>query len=207
MLVIGDVHGKVKQYLDRVGTADSSFQLGDMGLGFKGVNLPVMDKAHKFIRGNHDNPAVCKEHPNYAGEYGYVPEHQLFYLGGAWSIDQAYRTEGISWWRDEEQSYAELQKALEVYEECKPKVVLTHDCPEKIGELVVSNGPGFFLIGGDGKPQLAGKITTRTGQALQQMWEKHQPELWIFGHYHIPFNMVIGGTRFMCLNELETYTI
>jgi hypothetical protein len=35
------------------------------------------------------------------------------------------------------------------------------------------------------------------------MWETHQPELWIFGHRHVPFDQVANGTRFVCLAELE----
>lgn len=207
MLIVGDVHGKIKQYQDRIGTVESSFQIGDMGLGFRGVNLPAMEKGHRWFRGNHDNPEVCRQHPNYAGDYGYDFEHQLFYVAGAWSIDQEYRTEGVSWWRDEELSDEELDKATELYIQSKPKVVLSHDCPEKIGELLTNIGPGFYIIGGDGKPRLAGKIKTRTGDALEKMWEEHQPELWIFGHYHKSYDRKIGGTRFVCLNELETFNL
>ena len=62
--VIGDVHGNIAEYLAICSECDRSVQLGDMGLGFKGVYLPsdeVMN--HKFIRGNHDDPAACREHP------------------------------------------------------------------------------------------------------------------------------------------------
>ena len=206
MLAVGDVLGKIRQYLARIEGASSSFQIGDMGLGFKGVQLPELERKHRWFRGNHDNPSVCKQHPNYAGDYAYDPEHELFWIAGAWSIDQAYRIPGVSWWFDEELTYDEFQKAKELYLEKKPKVVLSHDCPEMIGGLVVERGPGFYIIGDDGTPKLAGKIRTRTGQCLQEMWEAHQPELWIFGHYHLSFDHKLNDTRFICLNELETFS-
>ena len=74
-----------------------------MGLGFSGVYLPhdeVMN--HKFIRGNHDDPQACREHPYWIKD-GLI-ENDIMYIGGAWSIDREYRTEGVSWWRDEELS-------------------------------------------------------------------------------------------------------
>jgi hypothetical protein len=34
------------------------------------------------------------------------------------------------------------------------------------------------------------------------MFIGHKPKLWIFGHWHVPFDEVIAGTRFICLPEL-----
>ena len=39
------------------------------------------------------------------------------------------------------------------------------------------------------------------------MFEKHQPKLWFFGHHHKSWTMMIDGTQFRCLNELEVYDI
>lgn len=50
-----------------------------------------------------------------------------------------------------------------------------------------------------------GKSQTRT--MLQKMFEEHKPELWIFGHHHKSKDEVINGTRFICLDELETFEI
>ena len=207
MLIVGDVHGKIRQYLARIEKADSSFQIGDMGLGFDGVILPQMDIVHKWFRGNHDKPQACRAHYNYAGDYGYDPARELFWVAGAWSIDQNYRVEGLSWWRDEELTQAEFEVVFETYKNCKPKIVLSHDCPELIGGMVVDRGPGFYVIGSDGLPSKAGKIKTRTGRFLEEMWKTHQPDLWIFGHYHISFDTKLMGTRFICLNELETFEL
>src|SRR6266852_2639436 len=106
MIFIGDVHGKTNALTHMLlGSAfhnKRAFQLGDMGIGFKGVTLREFPtKYFLWIRGNHDAPDWCRQHPNYAGDWGYLEDEQLFFLGGAWSIDQGWRTEGLSWWRDE----------------------------------------------------------------------------------------------------------
>lgn len=204
MRIIGDVHGHIGAYLLLVERAEGqpTFQVGDMAVGFQGVNLPKMSEKNRFIRGNHDSPSECRKHPNYAGDYGYDEENRLFYLGGAWSIDQKWRTEGVSWWRDEELSYEELEKAADLYWDKKPEIVVTHDCPEEIGKLMVSISPSFYIIGVEGVKR-SEKIGTRTGHALQRMWEEHKPKKWIFGHYHQDRNLVARGTEFTCLNELS----
>jgi predicted phosphodiesterase len=47
------------------------------------------------------------------------------------------------------------------------------------------------------------KFNTRTGLALQAMFEIHQPEVWLFGHWHINKVQKIGATNFICLAELS----
>ena len=182
--VIGDVHGKIAEYLAICSECDRSVQLGDMGLGFKGVYLPsdeVMN--HKFIRGNHDDPQACREHPYWIKD-GLI-ENDIMYIGGAWSID--YRTEGVSWWRDEELSYEELDKLINIAEIAKPRVMVTHDCPTSVLDKIF----GYPYI-----------IKTRTGQAFDTILELCKPKLWIFGHHHLNKDKVIDGTRFICLAEL-----
>lgn len=204
MLIIGDVHGKIKQYLWLIKDVESSFQIGDMGIGFPNILLPTSDNGHKFIRGNHDNPSVCRQHPNYAGEFGYIPEKEIFFMGGAWSIDKEWRIPGYSWWPDEELSWEQMDAAYELYVEKKPKIVLTHDCPDEIGSFILASLKSPFIIGSDGKGM---KISTQTAKGLQRMLDIHKPEKWIFGHWHQSWKMERQGTRFICLNELETLEI
>jgi hypothetical protein len=44
-------------------------------------------------------------------------------------------------------------------------------------------------------------------QAFNSMLQFHQPKVWVFGHWHRSFDNVINGTRFVCLDELETKEI
>jgi hypothetical protein len=54
-----------------------------------------------------------------------------------------------------------------------------------------------------------GCVNTRTSQALQSMLEIHQPDIWIFGHYHVAreFQTLKYETKFVCVPELGTYDL
>ena len=201
---IGDVHGHtfelglvLKNLPEHI---DSVIQVGDMGVGFGQGNywhqpLDILMQKHnaKFIRGNHDNPGICKTMNSWIPDA--VVENDIMYLGGAWSIDRAWRTEGISWWQDEELSIEELSRAIDVYNLTRPKIMVTHDCPHDIaGKLFFEEGKSNY-----GMPQ----HPTRTGKALEAMLELHKPNLHVFGHWHQDVDEVINGTRFICLNELS----
>lgn len=199
--LIGDVHGKFVSYTEKVlrDWNGRSIQLGDFGLGFGNHDLDqrvsnYLEKTgYRFIRGNHDNPAVCKM------TTGWIPdctvESYTMMIGGAWSIDHMMRIPGVDWWRDEELSYRELDEAVDLYERTKPRVMLTHDT------ATVASYKMFVRE----NESLGGRTLylTRTGEALQQMLEIHQPEFWFFGHWHKTKVMDIDGTTFVCLNELD----
>jgi Icc-related predicted phosphoesterase len=70
--------------------------------------------------------------------------------------------------------------------------MVTHECPESVAHQ---------LFGVEGK--LKFDFPSRTRQAFQSMFEMHQPEVWVFGHWHESRDVVISGTRFVCLAELE----
>ncbi len=199
MLFIGDVHGKFIEYARIVGnTTEPTLQVGDMGV-FREDLMPFNLK-NRFIRGNHDNPERCKRSLNYLGDWG---QHRngIFYVSGAWSIDQSSRMTGFDWWPDEELSYSELSITLSEFTKRKPKIVVSHDCPEEFRDDIVHgkyNRPGYGP---------APKIPTKTSRALQAMWESHRPLLWIFGHHHKSIKETYKGCEFICLNELETFNL
>jgi hypothetical protein len=207
--IIGDVHGKTGEYIYKLKHLSTpSIQVGDMGLGFKGIGLPPPGASmpagdHKFFRGNHDNPEKCRQHPNYLGDWGYWDKYKLFWVAGAWSIDRDMRIEGISWWRDEELSYLELYRALDVYVNMKPRFVLSHDCPESANKVLLYDLMSPYFMA---KQQCA---TSRTCAVLESMLAAHAPEEWIFGHYHVNKTFKVPGYRtiFRCLAELATYEL
>jgi len=200
-ILIGDVHGFTNTYqkwLRRNLAADQhSIQLGDMGLGFKGVGLHEMPN-HKFIRGNHDNPAKCRAHKNYLGDFGYEDTSGIFYISGAFSIDRDMRVEGVSWWADEELSYDELGQAIDLYEKTKPRFVVSHECPTIAGSALLHRMNGAYF---------ADKLActrSRTAEAMQQMLDIHQPSEWVFGHYHIDKSFLAPSinTKFRCVGGM-----
>lgn len=201
--LIGDVHGKWASYKDIIDNSPyPTIQVGDYGLGF--YNLDVSDEPmydyvfgednqkHTFIRGNHDNPETCKQMPNWIKD-GSIADNTMF-VGGAWSIDHAWRTEGIDWWADEELSNEELYRIVEMYSVAKPEIMITHDCPQSVStKWIIEKG---FAMGGNA-------YKTRTAQALDAMLSLHVPKLWIFGHWHVNIDIEWNDTRFICLNELD----
>lgn len=210
MMLIGDIHGKWQAYSEILKTAnvDRTVQVGDFGWGFHGQDTGVMPGRvlaletamdtynggdNRYIRGNHDNPAMCKQHRFCIDDLTYEPDTGIMFMGGAWSIDRAWRTEGIDWWADEELSYNDLQTAIDVYESVKPRIMVTHECPEDVvGKMF---------------PWYRKEFSSRTRDALGTMFYLHKPELWVFGHWHTNADRVVDNTRFVCLNELNTMLV
>jgi predicted phosphodiesterase len=195
--VIGDVHGKYERYhriVRRTEENPYTIQLGDFG--FKYDTLANVDSTkHLIIPGNHDNYDTCYNYPHFLGDYGYTSLNgiEFFYYRGAYSIDRIYRTIGIDWWENEQVGIEGFMKARELYRMIKPKIVITHDCPENIAHQMVPDGGRVFQ--------------NNTTWALQELLNIHEPDLWLFGHWHKSRTIQHGKTRFMCLNELETYNI
>lgn len=196
MYFIGDVHGFYKPYKKLIHSVPNSIQVGDMGVGFRSwpheepkANPPydeMVASGARFIRGNHDNPSVCKRHSQYIPD-GFVQSNMMF-VGGASSIDKAYRVEDYSWWPDEECNTDEMHRISAIYVTALPEIMVTHDCPVSIIALMHSHH---------------WNENSRTQVFLQNLFAQHQPKLWVFGHHHKSFDQVVNGTRFVCLAELE----
>ena len=218
MKIIGDVHGKINEYLAIVEKAENepTIQLGDMGVGFeawskpllnypfkfkemKGVScvLPELPSHHRFFRGNHDNPLKCWNHPNYLGDFGiftFCHNPEFFYIAGGYSVDWKWRVAGKSWWPNEQLTADQMNKCYDLYAQTKPGIVISHECPESV--------VNFFYTNQD-------KLDDKSDTAafLQKLWETHKPNLWVFGHHHRDDEIVVDKTRFVCLNELSVFNL
>lgn len=183
MRIIGDVHGELVKYFSLLSKEGKSVQLGD--LGFKKQYDLVLERVditrHRNIMGNHDYYPYASSGFS-LGDYGMY--EGMFFVRGAFSIDRAFRTPGKDFFEEEELTYAELSAAIELYEEEKPKIVLSHECPQLIRTQ-------FFNI----------SDKSRTSQALDAMFDIAPPDVWIFGHHHKELNVKIGPTNFICLPE------
>jgi hypothetical protein len=194
--IIGDVHGKVNKYANLCQTCPT-IQVGDLGVGFPGdpINWEFMrGNQDMFIRGNHDNPEVCKRMDGYLGDFGTIktPLGLIFYVSGANSIDSASRSEWIDWWREEELSIGEAYELIERYEEVADDVwmVISHDCPDLIRRELYQWGNASL-----------------TNTVLEEMLRIKTPKEWIFGHHHRDLAIVRRGCKFLCLDELHTIDI
>ncbi len=194
--IIGDVHGKVdwairgrSSYLDLVDGCTHSLQVGD--LGDAEVYAVLVDQVdperHRFVPGNHDDYDHLPPHA--LGDFGLstLGGVEFFFVRGAPSIDKEFRIrQGVPWWPREELDEAAFSAALEAYGAAKPALVVTHDCPANIAPFLVKPAGG------------------RTGEWLERMLAAHRPRRWVFGHFHQSWSREIGGTRFQCLDELES---
>lgn len=185
MQFIGDVHCKTSIYYSRLEPGIPSIQVGDFG--FKKEHdwhIRTVDAdMHKINFGNHDYiPYVNQKHS--LGNYGVW--NGVYSIRGARSIDSCTRTEGVDWFHDEEMTYRETMDCLDDYMAKKPKVVVSHDCPNKIRTKL------FDIWERDSTTNL-----------LQACLDAHKPKLWVFGHHHKKIDQVILGTRFVCLGIRE----
>ena len=205
--IIGDVHGKFDEYYQQLKYYEvkDSIQIGDMGVGFsKDHDLVLAEylnhlqsdgvSNHRFFRGNHDNPAVCQNNPFYMGDWGYEEESGIFWIGGAWSIDHEWRTEGEDIWKDEQLSDEQWEEVREAYAKIKPKFVLSHDAPlDAYSQVLAYHGKRI--------------IPTNTSRELNGLFYMHQPSQWIFGHHHLSITQDYLNCEFRCLAELEVYEL
>lgn len=192
MLVIGDVHGNINSFEKIIYQhKGDSIQLGDFG--FKKHHDYFLNnfdlESNSVLFGNHDYYPYLRE-PHSLGDYGCDHLGELFFVRGAYSIDKHIRTIGVDWFENEEMTYQTFKDVINKYELVKPKIVISHDCPQSLRES---------LFGIHEK--------SMTSNGLQAMFEIHQPDLWIFGHHHKSKNVNINGTNFRCLAELEAFLI
>jgi predicted phosphodiesterase len=193
LLLIGDVHGKVADYKEIIDRHDNglSIQLGDFGLrAAHEWHLENVDYTqHTILFGNHDDYTFLRE-PHSLGDMTFCWVDEMMTIRGAHSIDQHLRTWGVDWWKEEELTIAEMEQVFNHYEALLPKIVLSHECPQSVRKSVF----GFTS-------------RSRTSDFFQALFEMHQPDLWVFGHYHQSKSTKIEGTQFRCLAELETLII
>lgn len=194
MRYIGDIHGDYKTYFNIIEGCERSIQVGDFGIGFVANPVDMYDTSkHEFIRGNHDYPHSCKRwEPNYIPDGTFRPETSTFFCGGALSVDKVTRKYGIDWWDDEELTIKQFYDIIDEYVEAKPKIMVTHDCPEFLARKTMS-----------GYDSYKASIPSTTRQAFDAMWVAHKPKVWIFGHWHESVKEEVNGTTFICLNINE----
>jgi hypothetical protein len=199
--VIGDVHCNLSDYTGIANKSPYSIQVGDVGFNYKWINKNLDSTRHKIIAGNHDNYLVengvfIKQTPHFLGDYGVytVPDFgDIFFIRGGRSIDWFLRTEGRNWFKEEELTYAQGMKALELYQEVKPEIVISHECPTEIIPFVSSMDT---YHGEKLHPSF-------TAHMLQTLFNVHQPKQWFFGHFHINKHIEVNRTNFYCLDELS----
>ncbi len=210
--VHGDSHGKYSEFLPKLLFNDLNIHVGDLGYNYTDVDKYVYENRINFrhIPGNHENYDELINNPrNWTiGSYGNIGGHMtgipdIFYCRGAFSIDWLLREKKRisgewprTWWPEEELSYKNLNDAIAKYIQMAPEVVITHEAPRSIVNKITD---GRVLRNWGYDPET---FTTRTSEALDQMFQAHQPKRWLLGHYHRDMDFIVGKTQFSCIGEL-----
>lgn len=203
---IGDTHNFIEKmnwrgrcYLDIVNNCEYSVQVGDFTLlpQFPQSILHLDSSKHKVLKGNHDNYDYNTSY--HLGDFGLynLCGVEFFFIRGERSVDKDSRTIGVDWWPQEELSYDESSKAINLYCETKPAIIITHGCPTSIRKLLEQPDWAYSKY----------NYPSHTSNILEACFSYHQPKLWVFGNYHVDWHHKIGSTQFLCLDELSTCDI
>ena len=158
-----------------------------------------------YLDGNHENFNALNKYPEveYKGAKCHKLRESVYHIkrgevitlnninflcmGGAVSVDKAYRKENISWWEEEVPSYQEWANVFA--NSHKADVVLTHDAP-------------YTLLN---------QFTSIKKNTVNQMLDRLLNDLigankWFFGHHHINKKIRYKGIDFTCLyDDIEEF--
>ena len=141
-----------------------------------------------FVDGNHENFNLVKQYPIsewnggkvqfitpsiihlMRGEIYNIDGYSFFAMGGASSHDIKFRTENISWWKDELPNDKEYENAFKNLEKHNNKVdfIISHCCSDNVQNMINSN-------------YVHDKLTN----FFRIIDETVEFKKWFFGHYHI----------------------
>jgi predicted phosphodiesterase len=225
IMVSGDWHGNTHFALESItyaaeqGGCDVMIQVGDFGFWTDtGATRMYLDRVQGAARragirlywldGNHEDHSRRAEF-NDSGRPNviYLPRgfrwtwwgKRFMSVGGAVSVDKRDRTPGRSWWPEEELTEDELAYACRD-DKTTVDVVFAHDCP--LGVDIPGIGPDNDHRPTGAPPGWPPDVLAHADfhrGKMKVIADKMQPELWIHGHYHIPYRLQSGKTTFIGL--------
>lgn len=209
---VGDVHGWYAVF-ERLHTrhhlTTPVIQVGD--LGFTRKIRTDWPKGLGFdtyaIAGNHENHRWLEqftEVTEVAERLFFVPRgtvmelegHRIGFMGGAESVDVAYRTPGVDWWPGERITEEEQQRLFNLQHPLD--LLVTHSPPSEVIPLVV----GLIDRKSWGLPADWQDISS---QRIQQLWEHHNRIPLVCGHLHS--GKQVGTCRVLGIDECWEYSV
>lgn len=201
--VTGDTHGsldynKIHCMRKRLRKDDFLIIAGDFGAVWHKNTLRETLKIYErlkcrvlFADGNHENFELLNSFPSEIWQGGKVHKiaenvyhlmrgqvfglegKKFFVLGGAETRDKYRRREGVSWWKEESVTYADIDESLKNLAACGNEVdfVITHTLPSRL----LYRPPFYELTGGR-----ADVSEMMLNIIADQISFKH----WYFGHWH-----------------------
>ncbi|WP_334147228.1 metallophosphoesterase family protein [Microbacterium sp.] len=204
--VVGDIHGNFR-WLDIVARAvqtlapdvSTMLQLGDWAMDPDATDEALDGTGIERIYvtlGNHEQwgqlSPLLDAHPGAAIRVSdmtwilprparlTVGGRDVLSLGGAVSVDRAWRQEGVSYWKDEEITSEHVKAAIAGG---PADLMLTHEPPagtpvRAVQEILRTNPFGF--------PDDALRDSANSRARVAKVWNIVYPELLIHGHLHAP---------------------
>lgn len=221
LLIFGDTHTDwtafnitIARAIERHPDATALIQVGDLGYAWPKTKPFSLDKRRLtdeqlkivksvpfyWIDGNHENhdqldldQGASQPGMTYCNR-GTIIEHEgfkLLFFGGASSIDKHYRTEHVSWWRQESITDAQIRRALEKQE--RVDIMFSHDYPAIFPYKSYKDNFG-----------------ANDRNALETLRLHFRPRFSVFGHHHEFQQGLTDGTHWACapcIGETNNYIV
>ncbi len=231
VLIIGDVHGRHAALAAALRQAQTDFrieaaiQVGDFGFSRDWLRHARQERLRfpvplHAIDGNHEDHAWLQRADLLGLARGWRAEFNLIYqsrpsvarlggstvgfLGGALHVDRPQRHNLLAGLPN----YIlrrQRERAVALFGRERCDLIVTHSCPAGIGVGIRAAGehePGVGLhvrgAGFDpGPADDCGEVE------LRQLWNElpARPHAWVFGHFHRAHQAMVGGTRFVGVDD------
>ena len=114
----------------------------------------------------------------------------VLFMGGAYSVDNKFRTAGRDWFPHLESI---SRQDVENLPDIKVDIVISHSCPRSFHTRITNMcDPYWYEMGKrDGTPD-----------ALQIVLDKYRPEQWFFGHFHLFKRSKDKGCHWTALSDI-----
>lgn len=105
----------------------------------------------------------------------------FFVFGGAYSIDRGWRTEGVSWWPEEQPTEEERAIGMDNLQKRDFAVdyIITHTAPQALVERLIAKQPWFIRADFE-MSYRDHKLMGYLGEVMHKTTFQH----WYFGHWH-----------------------
>lgn len=229
VMVSGDWHGNPYFAVESIKYAaeqgcDVVVQVGDFGFWTPGGStdsfLYLVEKAARqhrvrvyWLDGNHEDHSRRVQFNDEVNRPNtvYLPRgfrwtwwgKRFMAVGGAVSVDKKDRKLGRSWWPDEELTEDELAYACRD-DKISVDVVFAHDCPTGVNIPSIGgcneDRPGWEnpCLPQPFPRDVLVHADFHRGK-MKVIADRLVPELWVHGHYHIPYRQQVGKTTFIGL--------
>lgn len=207
-------------------------QVGDFGIGYNENDNERLEELNDLlyksniflyaIRGNHDDPYYFKGHhidrysnifllPDYTIlEYN---NEKILCIGGATSVDRKYSQEKgrkirrVLWWKDEVFKYNQVI-IDEIKENNNITAIVTHTIPSNFYPYASSGFPTFVTNFARKDPMLIQDLYVERSlmdKLYNEFCLSDDIKLWIYGHFHAPYEEKIGNTTVKLLGIDEIW--